>query len=62
MDRSSAETEYRVMALVTCELIWLKQIIQEIRFGNDEQMSFMRGSSILKWIVSSFKRRLPQDA
>ena len=62
MGRSSAETEYRVMALATCELIWLKQILQELGFGNDEQMSFMRGSSILKWTVSLFKRRLPQDA
>ena len=36
--RSSAEVEYRVMALTICELIWLKHLLQEIRFGNDEQM------------------------
>ena len=37
--RSSVEAEYRVMALATCELIWLKQLFQELRFGNDGQMT-----------------------
>ena len=36
--RSSFEAEYRVMALATCELIWLKQLLRELRFGKDEQM------------------------
>ena len=35
--KSSAEAEYRVMALATCELIWLKHLLQELRFGKDEQ-------------------------
>ena len=26
------------MALATCELIWLKQLFQELRFGKDEPM------------------------
>ena len=26
------------MALATCELIWLKQLFQELKFGKDEQM------------------------
>ena len=34
--KSSVETEYRAMALATCELIWLKHLLQELRFGNDE--------------------------
>ena len=38
MTRSSAEVEYRAMTLVTWELIWLKQLLQELRFGKDEQM------------------------
>ncbi|RVW27998.1 Retrovirus-related Pol polyprotein from transposon RE1 [Vitis vinifera] len=62
--RSSAEAEYRVMALATCELIWLRQLLQKLRFGKDEQIklvcdnrialhiasnpSFMKGPSILK--------------
>ena len=33
--RSSAEVEYRAMALAICELIWLKHLLQELRFGKD---------------------------
>ena len=36
-----ALAEYRAMALTTCELIWLKHLLQELRFGNDEQMKFI---------------------
>ena len=39
--RSSAEAEYRVMILATCELIWLKHLPQELRFGKDEQMNLI---------------------
>ena len=35
--RSSAQVEYRVMALATCELIWPRHLLQELRFGKDEQ-------------------------
>ena len=34
--RSSAEAECRAMTLATCELIWLRQLLQELRFGKDE--------------------------
>ena len=34
--RSSVEAKYRAMALATFELIWLKQLLQELSFGNDE--------------------------
>lgn len=30
--RESGEAEYRVMVLTTCELIWLKQLIKELKF------------------------------
>ena len=39
--RSSAEAEYRVMTLATCELIWLRQLLQELRFGKDEQIKLV---------------------
>ena len=39
--RSSVEAEYRDMALATCELIWLKHLLQELRFGKDEQMKLI---------------------
>ena len=31
--RSSAEAEYQAMAL-TCQLVWLKQPLQELKFRN----------------------------
>ena len=41
MVRSSVEAEYRAMTLATCELIWLKQLLQELRFGNEGQMTLV---------------------
>ncbi|RVX09522.1 hypothetical protein CK203_012435 [Vitis vinifera] len=35
--RSSAEAEYRAMALATCELIWLKHLLRELRFGKENR-------------------------
>ena len=29
------------MALATCELIWLRHLLQELRFGKDEQMKLI---------------------
>ena len=39
--RSSAKAKYRAMTLATCELIWLKHILQELRFFKDEQMKLI---------------------
>ena len=39
--KSSAEAKYRAMALATSELIWLKQLLQELRLGNDGQMTLV---------------------
>ena len=36
--RSSAKAEYRFMAMVTCELMWIKQFVQELRFCKVVQM------------------------
>ncbi|RVW14408.1 Retrovirus-related Pol polyprotein from transposon RE2 [Vitis vinifera] len=75
--RSSAETEYRAMALATCELIWLKHLLRELRFGKDEQMKlicnnqaalhiasnpvFHERTNTLKLTVTSLERRSHQD-
>ena len=39
--RSSVEAGYRAMTLTICELIWLKHLLQELRFGKDEQMKLI---------------------
>ena len=39
--RSSAEAEYKVMALAACELIWLKQLLKELQFGEVTQMTLI---------------------
>nr|KYP55651.1 Retrovirus-related Pol polyprotein from transposon TNT 1-94 [Cajanus cajan] len=36
--RSSAEAEYRAMALITCELMWIKQLLQELKFCEGHPM------------------------
>ena len=75
---SSVEAEYRAMTLATCELIWLKHLLQELRFGKDEWMKlicdnhaalhissnlvFLRGPSTSKWIATLSERRLHRVA
>jgi len=39
--RSSAEVEYRAMASTACELVWLKQLLQELQFGDVTQMTLV---------------------
>ena len=39
--RSSAEAGYRAMTLATCKLIWLRHLLQELRFENNEQMKII---------------------
>ena len=46
MARSSAEVEYQAMTLATCELIWLKQLLQELRFGKDGQMTLVCNNQV----------------
>ncbi|XP_070020549.1 secreted RxLR effector protein 161-like [Nicotiana sylvestris] len=36
--QSSAEAEYRAMAMATCELIWIKQLLKELKFGEISRM------------------------
>ncbi|RVX21356.1 Retrovirus-related Pol polyprotein from transposon RE2 [Vitis vinifera] len=49
----SAEVEYRAMALATCELIWLKHLLRELRFGNDEQMKLICDNQAALHIASN---------
>ncbi|RVX16620.1 Retrovirus-related Pol polyprotein from transposon RE2 [Vitis vinifera] len=51
--RSSAEAEYRAMALATCELIWLKHLLRELRFEKDEQMKLICDNQAALHIASN---------
>ena len=51
--RSSVEVEYRAMALAICELIWLKHLLQELRFRKDEQMKLIYDNQAALHITSN---------
>ncbi|RVW84366.1 Retrovirus-related Pol polyprotein from transposon RE2 [Vitis vinifera] len=50
---SSAEAECQAMALATCELIWLKHLLRELRFGKDEQMKLICDNQAALHIASN---------
>lgn len=39
--KKHGEAKYQAMALETCELIWLKHLRQELRFGKNELMKLI---------------------
>jgi len=51
--RSSAEAEYRAMALVTCELIWLKQLLKELQFEEARPMTLICDNQAALHIASN---------
>lgn len=68
------EADYRAMTLATCELVWLKYLLQVLQFGKDEQMKlicdnqaalhiaanlgFDERTKYIKVIVTLLKKRL----
>ncbi|RVW28761.1 Retrovirus-related Pol polyprotein from transposon RE2 [Vitis vinifera] len=51
--RSSAEASVELMTLATCELIWLRQLLQELRFGKDEQIKLVCDNQTALHIASN---------
>ena len=41
------------MTLATCELIWLRHLLQELKFGNDEQMKLICDNQAALHIASN---------
>lgn len=56
MDRLSAEAEYRAMTLATCELIWLRQLLQELKMGGIEPMKLICDNQVALHIASNVDR------
>ncbi len=51
--RSSAESEYRAMAYATCELVWLKHLLQELGFEHSSPMELMCDNQAATHIASN---------
>ena len=50
---SSAEAEYMAMALATCELVWLKQLLQELKFRGGAKMKLICDNQAALHIASN---------
>nr|CBL94171.1 Reverse transcriptase (RNA-dependent DNA pol [Malus domestica] len=51
--KSSAEAEYRLMASTTCELIWLKGLLSDLRFQTRQPMSMYCDNQVAMHIASN---------
>ena len=51
--KSSVKLEHRAMALATCELIWLKHLLQKLRFRKDDQMKIICDNQVALHISSN---------
>ena len=51
--RSSAETEYRAMATTNCELVLIKQLLGELKFGKIDRMELVSDNQTALQIASN---------
>ena len=51
--RSSTEAEYRAMAMATCELIWLKQLLKELQIEEARPMTLICDNQVALHIASN---------
>jgi len=51
--RSGAKVEYRAMVSATCELVWLKQLLKELQFGEVTQMTLICDNQVALHISSN---------
>ena len=52
--RSSAEAEYRAMVVATCKLVWIKQLLGEMKFGETGHMELVYDNQAALHIASNF--------
>lgn len=51
--KSSAEAEYRAMVVATCELIWIKQLLHELKFEYTQQMKLCCDNQVALHVASN---------
>ena len=51
--QASAEPEYRAIASTTCELMWIKQLLQELKFCEVQQMLLYCDNQAMLHIASN---------
>ncbi|WMV13499.1 hypothetical protein MTR67_006884 [Solanum verrucosum] len=51
--RCSAEAEYRATVVATCELVWIKQLLRELKFGETSHMELVCDNQTTLHITSN---------
>ena len=51
--RPSAEAEYRPMVVATCELVWIKQLLGELKCGETGHMELVYDNQVALHIASN---------
>ena len=51
--RSSAEAEYRAMAAAACEITWLRQLLQQLKFGDTQTTTLICDNQAALHIASN---------
>ena len=54
--QASAEPEYRAIASTTCELMWIKQLLQELKFCEVQQMLLYCDNQAMLHIASNLRK------
>ena len=50
---SSVEVEYRAMAVATCEITWLRQLLQQLKFGDTQDTKLICDNQVAIHIASN---------
>ena len=53
MPRSSAEAEYRAMAVATCEIIWIKALLKDLGFNLQDSVPLYCDNQAATYIASN---------
>lgn len=57
--RSNAEAKYRAITSTTYDLIWLRQLLEQFRFGEFTQMALIYDNQVALHIFSNSVRTKP---